>query len=82
MKGFSPRNLKYMRAFASAWPEREIVQRTVAQLSWRQNLALIEKLADSRDRLWYAAKMFEHGSSRNMLAARIETRAHRCEASA
>ena len=26
MKGFSPRNLKYMRAFAEAWPEEEIVQ--------------------------------------------------------
>jgi predicted nuclease of restriction endonuclease-like (RecB) superfamily len=71
-----------MRAFASAWPEREIVQGTVAQLNWRQNLALIEKLADSRDRLWYAAKTLEHGCSRNMLAARIETQAHRCEASA
>src|SRR3989442_759171 len=23
MKGFSPRNLKYMRAFAAAWPDRE-----------------------------------------------------------
>ena len=31
MKGFSPRNLKYMRAFASAWLDREIVQRVVAQ---------------------------------------------------
>ena len=26
MKGFSPRNLKYMRAFADAWPEGEFVQ--------------------------------------------------------
>ncbi|MBW8879426.1 MAG: hypothetical protein JF614_31210 [Acidobacteria bacterium] len=26
MKGFSPRNLKYMRAFAAAWPERGFVQ--------------------------------------------------------
>jgi hypothetical protein len=26
MKGFSPRNLKYMRAFAEAWPDEEIVQ--------------------------------------------------------
>jgi predicted nuclease of restriction endonuclease-like (RecB) superfamily len=26
MKGLSPRNLKYMRAFAAAWPERSIVQ--------------------------------------------------------
>jgi hypothetical protein len=32
MTGFSPRNLKYMRKFADAWPDRAIVQRTVAQL--------------------------------------------------
>ncbi|EQD31631.1 protein containing DUF1016, partial [mine drainage metagenome] len=25
MRGFSSRNLKYMRAFAAAWPERAIV---------------------------------------------------------
>ena len=45
-----------MRAFAAAWPERSIVQHTVAQLSWRQNIALLEKLRSSGDRLWYAAK--------------------------
>lgn len=33
MKGFSPRNLKYMRAFAAAWPEQAIVQQAVAQLT-------------------------------------------------
>jgi predicted nuclease of restriction endonuclease-like (RecB) superfamily len=27
MKGFSARNLKYMRAFAEAWPDGEFVQR-------------------------------------------------------
>jgi predicted nuclease of restriction endonuclease-like (RecB) superfamily len=27
MKGFSPRNLKYMRAFAAAWPERALCKR-------------------------------------------------------
>lgn len=31
--GFSPRNLKYMRAFAAAWPETAIVQQPAAQLS-------------------------------------------------
>jgi hypothetical protein len=25
IEGFSPRNLKYMRAFAEAWPEKEFV---------------------------------------------------------
>jgi hypothetical protein len=30
MQGLSPRNLKYMRAFALAWPDREIVQQLAA----------------------------------------------------
>ena len=46
MTGLSSRNLKYMRAFAAAWSEPEIVQRVVAQLPWRQNIALIERLDD------------------------------------
>jgi predicted nuclease of restriction endonuclease-like (RecB) superfamily len=31
-QGFSPRNLKYMRAFAAAWPETVIVQPPAAQI--------------------------------------------------
>ena len=34
MKGFLPRNLKYMRAFAQAWPDAEFVQAVLAQLPW------------------------------------------------
>jgi len=56
MKGFSPRNLKYMRAFAAAWPDRELVQRTVAQLSWGQNIVLLEELEHDENRLWYTAR--------------------------
>lgn len=33
MKGFSPRNLKYMRAFAGARPEEEFVQEVLAQIT-------------------------------------------------
>lgn len=36
MKGFSARNLKYMRKFAEAWPDRQIVQRVAAQIPWRK----------------------------------------------
>ena len=45
MKGFSPRNLKYMRAFAQAWPEAEFVQAVLAQLPWYHQLALLDKLS-------------------------------------
>lgn len=77
MKGFSPRNLKYMRSFAAAWPDQAIVQRLVAQLPWRQNIALLEKLAAPEERLWYAAKTLEHGWSQPILVLQIEAQAHR-----
>ena len=32
-QGYSPRNLKYMRAFAAAWPETVFVQQPAAQLA-------------------------------------------------
>jgi predicted nuclease of restriction endonuclease-like (RecB) superfamily len=44
MKGFSPRNLKYMRAFAEAWPDGQFVQQAVAQLPWGHNVVLLDKL--------------------------------------
>lgn len=33
MRGFSPRNLKYMRALAQAWPEPEFVQQPIAMVA-------------------------------------------------
>lgn len=76
-KGFSPRNLKYMRAFAEAWPEEEFVQGVLAQLPWYHQLALLEKLATPEERRWYVAKCIEQGWSRNVLVMQIETQAHR-----
>ena len=76
MKGFSPRNLKYMRAFAAAWPVQELVQEALAQVTWYHNITLLEKLNTHEDRLWYAARTIEHGWSRNILALQIETGAH------
>ncbi len=76
MRGLSPRNLKYMRAFAGAWPEARIVQRTVAQLPWRQNITLLERLSDPKARLWYAEQAIRHGWSQPILALQIAGRAH------
>ena len=76
MKGFSPRNLKYMRAFAAAWPEPSIVQRLVARLPWRQNIALLERLTDPQTRLWYAERALQQGWSRDVLELQIAARAH------
>jgi predicted nuclease of restriction endonuclease-like (RecB) superfamily len=77
MKGFSPRNLKYMRAFAAAWRNPKIVQRVVAQLPWRQNIALIERLTDKKKRLWYADQTIKNGWSQPILCMQIEKNAHK-----
>ncbi|GAB7015843.1 PDDEXK nuclease domain-containing protein [Methanogenium cariaci] len=76
MTGLSPRNLKYMRRFSESWPNREIVQRTVAQIPWGSNIALLDKLKDPEVRIWYAQKTLEYGWSRDILTIQIENRLH------
>ncbi len=73
MKGFSTRNLKYMRKLAEAYPDREIVQRTAAQIPWRHNQVLLEKLKEREKRLWYAQQSLENGWSRDILIMQIES---------
>ena len=74
LKGFSPRNLKYMRTFAKEWTNFELVQQLVAQLPWGHNLVLLSKLDFEEDRLWYAKKIIEHGWSRNVLIHQVESK--------
>jgi len=74
MKGFSPRNLKYMRAFAEAWPDAEFVQQAAAQLPWFHLCTLMDKLKNREERDWYLACAVEHNWSRNVLNIHIETR--------
>lgn len=76
MRGFSPRNLKYMRAFAAAWPERTFVQEALAQIPWYHHIALLEKCRTPEERLWYARQSEEQGWSHNILSLQIDGRAH------
>lgn len=73
MKGFSPRNLKYMRKFSEAWPDEQFVQQAAAQIPWFHNCVILDKLKDRTEREWYIHKTFEHGWSRDILVMQIET---------
>lgn len=74
MKGFSPRNLKYMQQFAAAWPDEQMVQQLVAQIPWGHNIILLQSLKDAAQREWYAQAAIQHGWSRNVLAHQIDSR--------
>ncbi|MCB0337571.1 MAG: DUF1016 family protein [Bdellovibrionales bacterium] len=72
-KGFSARNLKYMRAFAEAWPDEAIVQQAAAQIPWFHNCVLLNKVKIPEDRLWYVKQTIANGWSRNVLVHHIES---------
>ena len=82
MKGLSSRNLKYMRQFAQAWPDKAIVQEALAQLPWAQNLALLERLPHRDHRLWYAERAMAQGWSHAILTHQIERQLHLREGNA
>lgn len=74
MSGFSPRNIKYMRKFAECWPDFEIVQQVVAQIPWRTNRMLLDKLDTQEERIWYAYKTIENGWSSTVLDLQIQSK--------
>lgn len=74
MKGLSPRNLKYMRALAEAWPDEPIVQQLVAQIPWGHNVRLLDYVKSPVERRWYAEQTIVNGWSRNVLILQIEAR--------
>lgn len=74
IKGFSPRNLKYMRAFALAYPNERFVQQVVARIPWGHNIRILDTVKDSVEREWYAQQTIQYGWSRNVLVHQIDSK--------
>jgi predicted nuclease of restriction endonuclease-like (RecB) superfamily len=74
VEGYSPRNLKYMRSLAEAWPDPAIVPQLVALLPWGHLRVLLDQLKDPAEREWYLRAAVEYGWSRNVLVLQIKSR--------
>ncbi len=77
MKGFSVRNLKYMRKFSEEYPDSQFVQEVLAQLTWYHNVTLLDKISDKQIRLFYVKHAIEHGWSRNIMVMQMELSLHK-----
>jgi predicted nuclease of restriction endonuclease-like (RecB) superfamily len=73
IKGFSVRNLKYMRRFAGAWRDFLFVQQVAAQIPWFHHCVILDKVSDLPEREWYIRETIRHGWSRNVLFHQIES---------
>jgi predicted nuclease of restriction endonuclease-like (RecB) superfamily len=59
MRGFSPRNLLFMRGFAESYPDEAIVKQLVSQLPWGHTVRLLQRVKDPKARDWYARRTIE-----------------------
>jgi len=75
VEGFSPRNLRYMRTFAEAYPDPAILQQLLQDLTlpWGHWVRLLDKVKDADRRTWYIRAAHEHGWSRAILEHQIES---------
>lgn len=83
MKGFSVRNLKYMRQWYQFYSENEIGQQAVAQLlqiPWGHNIHIVSKSQNIAEALYYVGNTLENGWSRNVLIHQMESGLYQREA--
>jgi predicted nuclease of restriction endonuclease-like (RecB) superfamily len=76
MRGWSSRNLKYMRFFAQHCPDGLFGQQPAAQLPWFHIVTVLTQLSDAADREWYAVQTVAQGWSRTTLSLNIKNRLH------
>lgn len=74
LKGYSARNLRYMKKFAKDINDKNFLQTVSAKLPWSHNLVLLEKLNDMEERYWYGFKTIENAWSVSVLEHQIATK--------
>ena len=76
VEGFSPRNLRRMRAFYAAYKESPEIMQQAMKLGWTQNVAILERCDNNEERTWYIRKAAESGLSKTELLRMIERAEH------
>ena len=71
--GFSPRNLRRMRAFYAAYEESPEIMRLAMNLGWTQNVAILERCSSSEERAWYIRAVLRFGWKKARLLEAIES---------
>ncbi len=73
IKGFSARNLNYMKAFYEEYKDNEKFLHLGAKLPWKHNITLMQKVKDKNIRKWYMERSIQEGWSKSILIYQIDT---------
>ena len=72
-EGFSPRNLRRMRAFYAAYEASPEIMRLAMNLGWTQNVAILERCSSNEERAWYIRAVLRFGWKKAKLLEAIES---------
>ena len=72
-EGFSPRNLRRMRAFYAAYEESPEIMRLAMNLGWTRNVAILERCGSNEERAWYIRAVLRFGWKKAKLLEAIES---------
>ena len=75
IEGFSPRNLRRMRAFYAAYEESPEITRLAMSLGWTQNVAILERCSSNEERAWYIQSVLRFGWKKAKLLEAIDSQA-------
>ena len=75
VEGFSPRNVRRMRAFYAAYEESPEIMRQAMNLVWTQNVAILERCGNNKERAWYIRAALRFGWKKAKLLEAIESQA-------
>lgn len=75
-KGYSVRNLKYMKKFYIEYKDDKLMQQLVAQVPWGHNIVLMEKINNMEIRKIYLQSIIKNNWGRGMLMHQIESKYH------
>jgi len=73
VKGFSSRNLWYMKLFYETYKNNEFLQRLVAEIPWGQNIEIFTKIDNETERHFYINMCKERAWSRPTLLQNIKS---------
>ena len=79
-KGYSVRNLKYMKKFAQIFTEDDVDEYGLGRITWSHHQILMSKVSNREEYIWYLEKPLEHKWSVDDLTSQVKSQLYKRQA--
>ena len=79
-KGYSVRNLKYMKKFAQTFTEDDVDESGLGRITWSHHQILMSTVSNREEYIWYLEKTLEHKWSVDDLTSQVKSQLYERQA--